>query len=47
MVVEGFIPFEEVLPFTDVFITTVAMCTMLVIEHRVSVLVAGVHEGKK
>lgn len=47
IVVEDFIPFEEVLPYSDVFITNGGYGgVMLGIEHQVPLIVAGVHEGK-
>jgi MGT family glycosyltransferase len=47
VVVEDFIPFEDVLPYADVFITNGGYGgVMLGIEHRVPLLVAGIHEGK-
>jgi MGT family glycosyltransferase len=47
IVIEDFIPFEEVLPYTSVFITNGGYGgVMLGIEHNVPLVVAGIHEGK-
>jgi MGT family glycosyltransferase len=47
LVIEDFIPFEQVLPHTSVFITNGGYGgVMLSIEHNVPLVVAGVHEGK-
>lgn len=47
IVIEDFIPFEEVLPFTDVYISNGGYGgVMLSIEHGVPMVVAGIHEGK-
>jgi len=47
VVIEDFIPFDEVLPFTDVFVTNGGYGgVMLGIGHQVPLVVAGMHEGK-
>lgn len=47
VLIEDFIPFEEVLSFTDVFITNGGYGgVMLSIEHHVPIVGAGIHEGK-
>lgn len=47
VVIEDFIPFEEVLPFTDVYVSNGGYGgVMLSLEHGVPLVVAGVHEGK-
>ena len=46
-IIEDFIPFEYVLPFCDVFITNGGYGgVMMGIQHKVPMVVAGVHEGK-
>jgi UDP:flavonoid glycosyltransferase YjiC (YdhE family) len=47
VIIEDFIPFDQVLPHADVFITNGGYGgVMLAIEHRVPLVVAGIHEGK-
>lgn len=47
IVIEDFIPFRDVLPFTDVYVSNGGYGgVMLSIEHGVPMVVAGVHEGK-
>jgi MGT family glycosyltransferase len=47
IIIADFIPFEDVLPYTDVYITNGGYGgVMLGIENRVPMVVAGVHEGK-
>jgi UDP:flavonoid glycosyltransferase YjiC (YdhE family) len=47
LVIEDYIPFEHVLPFTNVFITNGGYGgVMLGIKHGVPMVVGGVHEGK-
>jgi MGT family glycosyltransferase len=47
IMVEDFIPFDQVLPYTSVFITNGGYGgVMLGIEHNVPLVVAGIHEGK-
>jgi UDP:flavonoid glycosyltransferase YjiC (YdhE family) len=47
VVIEDYIPFEHVLPFTSVFITNGGYGgVMLGIKHGVPMVVGGVHEGK-
>jgi UDP:flavonoid glycosyltransferase YjiC (YdhE family) len=47
IVIEDFIPFGDVLPFADVYVTNGGYGgVMLSIEHQVPMVVAGVHEGK-
>ena len=47
IIIEDFIPFGEVLPFTDVYITNGGYGgVMLSLENHVPMVVAGVHEGK-
>jgi UDP:flavonoid glycosyltransferase YjiC (YdhE family) len=47
VVIEDYIPFENVLPFTTVFVTNGGYGgVMLGIKHGVPMVVAGVHEGK-
>ncbi len=46
-IIEDFIPFEEVMPHTDVFITNGGYGGVLLgIQYRLPMVVAGVHEGK-
>jgi len=46
-IIEDFIPFEDVLPLCDVFITNGGYGgVMMGIQHNVPMVVAGVHEGK-
>jgi MGT family glycosyltransferase len=46
-IIEDFIPFEEVMPFAQVYITNGGMGgVMLGIQHGLPLVVAGVHEGK-
>lgn len=46
-IIEDFIPFEDVLPLCDVFITNGGYGgVMMGIQHKVPMVVAGVHEGK-
>lgn len=47
IVIEDFIPFEEILPFTDVYVSNGGYGgVMLSVSHGVPMVVAGVHEGK-
>jgi UDP:flavonoid glycosyltransferase YjiC (YdhE family) len=47
IIVEDFIPFEDILPYTDVYITNGGYGgVMLGIQNQVPMIVAGVHEGK-
>jgi UDP:flavonoid glycosyltransferase YjiC (YdhE family) len=47
IMIEDFIPFDQVLPYTSVFITNGGYGgVMLGIEHNVPLVVAGIHEGK-
>ncbi|RYY18315.1 MAG: hypothetical protein EOO04_24215 [Chitinophagaceae bacterium] len=47
LIISDFIPFSEILPYADVYITNGGYGgVMLGIEHKVPMLVAGVHEGK-
>jgi UDP:flavonoid glycosyltransferase YjiC (YdhE family) len=47
IIIEDFIPFEDVLPLCDVYITNGGYGgVMLGIQHKVPMIVAGVHEGK-
>jgi MGT family glycosyltransferase len=47
LVIEDFIPFDEVMPFAQVYITNGGMGgVMLGFQHGLPLLVAGVHEGK-
>lgn len=47
LVIEDFIPFEDVLPLCDVYITNGGYGgVMMGIQHKVPMVVAGVHEGK-
>ncbi|HTF19760.1 MAG TPA: glycosyltransferase [Chryseolinea sp.] len=47
VVIEDYIPFEHVLPFTSVFITNGGYGgVMLGVKHGVPMVVAGIHEGK-
>lgn len=47
ILIEDFIPFEDVMPFTDIFISNGGYGGVLQsIRHGVPMLVAGVHEGK-
>lgn len=46
-IIEDFIPFEEVMPFTNVYVTNGGMGgVMLGFQHGLPMVVAGVHEGK-
>jgi UDP:flavonoid glycosyltransferase YjiC (YdhE family) len=47
LIIEDFIPFDEVMPYADAYITNGGMGgVMLAIQHGLPLLVAGVHEGK-
>ncbi len=47
VIIEDFIPFSEVMPYVDVYITNGGYGgTLLGIEHELPMVVAGVHEGK-
>lgn len=47
IVIENFIPFEDIMPYTDLFISNGGYGGVLQsIQHGVPMLVAGVHEGK-
>lgn len=47
LIIEDFIPFEDVLPLCDAFITNGGYGgVMMGIQHKVPMVVAGVHEGK-
>lgn len=47
IIIEDFIPFGEIMPYSDVYITNGGYGgVMLGIEHRLPMVVAGVHEGK-
>lgn len=47
IVIEDFIPFTEVMPYTNVYITNGGYGgVMLSVEHKVPMVAAGVHEGK-
>ena len=47
IIIEDFIPFEDILPYTDVYITNGGYGgVMLGIQNQVPMIVAGVHEGK-
>jgi UDP:flavonoid glycosyltransferase YjiC (YdhE family) len=47
IIVEDFIPFSEVMPYADVYITNGGYGgVMLSIENKLPMVVAGVHEGK-
>ncbi len=47
LIIEDFIPFGDILPYTDVYITNGGYGgVMLSIENEVPMVVAGVHEGK-
>lgn len=47
IIIEDFIPFEDVMPYADVYITNGGYGgVMLSIENNVPMVVAGVHEGK-
>ena len=46
-IIEDFIPFDEVMPYCDVYITNGGYGGVLLgIEHQLPMVVAGVHEGK-
>jgi MGT family glycosyltransferase len=47
LIIEDFIPFDEVMPYTDVYITNGGYGgVMLGIRHKLPLVVAGIHEGK-
>ncbi|TCZ72995.1 glycosyltransferase [Flaviaesturariibacter aridisoli] len=47
MIIEDFIPFSDVLPYTDVYVTNGGYGgVLLALEHGVPMVTAGVHEGK-
>ena len=47
LIIEDFIPFEDVMPYTDVYITNGGYGgVMLGIENNLPLVVAGLHEGK-
>lgn len=47
IIVEDFIPFTDIMPYTDVYVTNGGYGgVMLAIENQVPLVVAGVHEGK-
>jgi len=47
IIIEDFIPFEDVMPYADVYITNGGYGgVMLAIQHWLPMVVAGVHEGK-
>ncbi len=47
LIIEDFIPFDDVMPYTDVYITNGGYGgVMLGIEHELPMVVAGIHEGK-
>lgn len=47
IIIEDFIPFENIMPYTNVFITNGGYGGVLLgIEHKMPMVVAGVHEGK-
>jgi UDP:flavonoid glycosyltransferase YjiC (YdhE family) len=47
IIIADFIPFEDILPYTDVYITNGGYGgVMLGIQNQVPMIVAGVHEGK-
>src|SRR4051812_35901635 len=47
IIIEDFIPFDDVMPYADVYITNGGYGgVMLGIEHELPLVVAGVHEGK-
>lgn len=46
-IIEDFIPFNDIMPYTDVYITNGGYGgVMLGIDHQLPMVVAGVHEGK-
>lgn len=47
LIIEDFIPFEDVMPYADVYITNGGYGgVMLGIQHELPLVVAGIHEGK-
>jgi UDP:flavonoid glycosyltransferase YjiC (YdhE family) len=47
IIIEDFIPFDDIMPYTDVYVTNGGYGgVMLAIENRVPMVTAGVHEGK-
>ena len=47
LIIEDFIPFDDVMPYADVYITNGGYGgVMLGIEHELPMVVAGIHEGK-
>jgi UDP:flavonoid glycosyltransferase YjiC (YdhE family) len=47
IIIEDFIPFDQVMPYADVYITNGGYSgTMLSIKNKLSIVAAGVHEGK-
>ena len=46
-IIEDFIPFEEVMPYADVYVSNGGYGgVLLAIQHQLPMIVAGVHEGK-
>jgi len=47
LIIEDFIPFEDIMPYADVYITNGGYGgVMLAIQHQLPLVVAGIHEGK-
>lgn len=47
IIIEDFIPFDEIMPLADVYITNGGYGgVMFAIEHKLPMVVAGIHEGK-
>ncbi|MFT3677140.1 MAG: glycosyltransferase [Chitinophagaceae bacterium] len=47
LIIEDFIPFEDIMPYADVYITNGGYGgVMLGIQHELPLVVAGIHEGK-
>jgi MGT family glycosyltransferase len=47
IIIEDFIPFDDVMPFADVYVTNGGYGGVLLsIQHKLPMVVAGVHEGK-
>jgi UDP:flavonoid glycosyltransferase YjiC (YdhE family) len=47
VIIEDFIPFDDIMPFADVYVTNGGMGgVMLSIENKLPMVMAGVHEGK-
>ncbi|GAA4925272.1 glycosyltransferase [Mucilaginibacter defluvii] len=47
LIIEDYIPFQDIMPYSDVFVTNGGYSgTLLGIQHQLPVVAAGIHEGK-